>query len=206
MALQHVIELNNHAATLMKHGLFRDAIVAASSALKHHGELVHSHEVRSKWNCESDWIDKCMMYSDVTESSTGDFLYQRGIHLPSDFGDSTGIAPILIFNLALSHQLLALRHYNTIPHQQLLLKAKKLYELAHECEDSEDNVLFKFAIINNTALIHKTLGNDKVSKECLDFLMSLIMLFVDRGCSAHLQHIEGFLANISTVTETAPAA
>ncbi|CAJ1944070.1 unnamed protein product, partial [Cylindrotheca closterium] len=187
MTPSQVIELNSCAVALMKQGHYHDAIVATSSALKHCRELEMAQTVCATTNC---CIDQCMMQSDASEpysGSTGDFIYQNGILIPSDAYETVNIAAILIFNSALSHQLLARQHPGAVP-QSILLKAQRLYELAYYLQDSEDNVLFKFAVINNTAVIHKAVGNQAMSKECLDFLFSLMMLFVDRGCSVQLKH------------------
>ncbi|CAJ1948609.1 unnamed protein product [Cylindrotheca closterium] len=219
MTPTQVIALNNCAVALIKQQHYRDAIVAAASALKQYREFQRAHhqteEVQQQrattTNChEGDSIDQYMMQSDISEpsfnASTGEFVYQRGIFIPPNAYETINIAAILIFNSALSHQLLARQHPKTPVPQSILLKAQRLYQLAYDLQDNEDNILFKFAVINNTAVIYRAVGNHTMSKECLDFLVSLLMMFVDRGCSVQLQHVRGFLANLDSNTQSAPAA
>ncbi|CAJ1968229.1 unnamed protein product [Cylindrotheca closterium] len=211
MTPSQVIELNNCAVALMKQEHYRDAIVATSFALKHYRELEMAQTLYATTNScnDSDSIDQCMMQTDASESqngsTAGEYIYEHGILIPSDAHETVNIAAILIFNSALSHQLLARKHPGAVP-QNILLKAQRLYELAYDLQDSEENVLFKFAVINNTAIIHKAVGNQAMLEECLDFLVSLMMLFVDRGYSVQLKHVLNFLANLDANAPIAPAA
>lgn len=211
MDRRRVIELNNHAVAFMKQNQFQDAISAASCALKYHRalEMVHDGPCASDEEYGYHCIDQCMLQNDPNElpynAFSMEFVYQHGISIPYDTKDTVHITPIIIFNSALSHQLLARQNQGT-KSLSLLKRAKRLYQLAHDAHDTEESVLFQFAVINNTAVIHKTLGDWATSKQCFDYLLSMLMMFVDRGCGMQLKHMHGFLANVEANTEAAPAA
>ncbi|KAL3933950.1 MAG: hypothetical protein SGBAC_010179 [Bacillariaceae sp.] len=171
--------------------------------------MVHDRPCASDEEYEYHCIDQHMLQYDPNEfpydAFSMEFVYQHGISIPPDAKDTVHITPIIIFNSALSHQLFARQHQGE-KFLSLLKRAKRLYQLAHDAHDTEESVLFQFAVINNTAVIHKTLGDRATSKQCFDYLLSLLMMFVDRGCGMQLRRMHGFLANLETNTEAAPAA
>ena len=85
-------------------------------------------------------IDQSMMQNNVIHlpcSPIGTkFIYQQGIHMPGSI-DSASMPMSLIFNLALSHQLLARRcaEEGSESYETLLQKSKRFYQIAHK--DSE---------------------------------------------------------------------
>ncbi|CAJ1948613.1 unnamed protein product [Cylindrotheca closterium] len=216
-----VIELNNQAVAFMKQNQFHDAISATSAALKYQREIEIARSVaqcstsEGEEECACDCIDQYMLECDRVDlpcsALSSEFVYQQGIPIPYNATKTMAqVTPIIIFNSALSHQLLALhqQHHQagTIKSQHFLTHAKRLYQLAHDANDREENVLFQFAVINNTAVIHKALGNLAASKKCFDFLLSLLMVFIDRGCSTQVKHMHDFLVNVSANAGTAAAA
>ncbi len=145
-----------------------------------------------------------------SDDSTMDaFIYEHGIVLPiPDTMDSTVAIPVLIFNCALCHQLLA-RHWNDRSAScNFLERAKDLYKLAYDQQDADENVIFKFAIANNIGVIHKKLGNYEESSRCFEHLVSLMMFYIDVGAeeSKHLQPVHGFWKNVLGNGSIAPAA
>jgi hypothetical protein len=60
--------------------------------------------------------------------------------------------------------------------------------------------------VNNIALIHNDLNNTEMSKKCLEYMLSELMLLVHCGKGDHLQCVDGFLWNISWKTCPAAAA
>ena len=209
VSAKHVIELNNGSVALMRNQQFQKAVAVASSALKHHRELRRISE--QEYTTECGFIDSCMFQDDATDDepsndSTEEFVYQKGIRIPSNVSATFDITPILLFNLALSHQLLAQQQPQDSRRFLLLEKAKRLYELVGKSFDTRDNTLFEFAIINNAAVIHKTLGDDATSKKYFELLLSHLMMFVDCESSNRLRPMYGFLANMTSETQSAAAA
>ncbi|CAJ1966026.1 unnamed protein product [Cylindrotheca closterium] len=88
----------------------------------------------------------------------------------------------------------------------MLLKAKRLYELAYSVHDMDHDPLFQFAVINNIAMIEQMLGNTAVSDDCMDYLVSLFMLLLDQGFHTHFHHVRGFVANLPSNSNFAVAA
>jgi hypothetical protein len=75
--------------------------------------------------------------------------------------------------------------------------------------------MFTMAILNNSGMIHKQLGNQEASQQCFEELLSFIMCVVDYGREATdtaikpSYELEGFLMNTSSIFSkpgTAPAA
>ena len=62
--------------------------------------------------------------------------------------------------------------------------------------------------MNNIAIVYKHLGNQVEAKECLDYLLSFLMIYVDQGCGAELRYLQVFLVNVTADkgTMAAPAA
>ena len=162
-----------------------------------------------------DCVDEYMLLTaDIFATQTGPrcdatpFIYEHGIAIPSTAVPFEVIYSILIFNSALSHQLLAQEQQDHATRQRYLLKAKTLYELA--CKASRDvvdnNVLFHFAVMNNTAAIEQQTGNRSLSERYFEHLMSIFMLLVDGDCTSRLHLLRGFLRNVPVQVKAASAA
>ena len=154
-------------------------------------------------------MDKCMLLSgsdnECAAARSGTFIYHHAVIIPPPLEvDSTILTAILIFNAALAHHELA--EHSLCYRTRLLERAKQLYELAYDSCDLEQNLLFQFAFINNIAVIEREIGIFSNANEYFDYLMSLIILFVDRGCDLRLRHFKGCVANIPLPMRNAPAA
>ena len=131
------------------------------------------------------------------------FIYTRGIPLPPAITDLTIVGPILIFNVALSYHLEAEASGAST---EDLHRAKRLYELAYGSQTATENTLFRFAVINNIAVIDRQLGNIQESEYYINQLMSVLMLMVDQKHGAKLRQLRGFLVNLPSSSKTAGAA
>lgn len=210
---------NNMTLASLKTQDFSGAIESALFALRHLKALEAASPTKSSSVEEgSDCLDQCMLLSEVKETvpqhddaTHHGFVYDHGIFIHSSLSDCdySIVAPILIFNTALTYHLAVGAGYSTTPNETLQ-KARQLYELANkslvENDMLDSNNLFQFAVINNIAMIDRRMGNLEMSNECLEYLMTFWMLLVDSGCTMHLRHVQGFLINIPSSSTTAAAA
>ena len=120
--------------------------------------------------------------------------------------DAETITHILVFNTALAHHLLV-GHSDDQTSILFLRKAYKLYELAYNAHDIDGNPLFQFAIINNMAVIDRLLTqNMEAWNARMDYLMSLYVALMDRGCTSFVRRMKGFLVNAMPSSPVARAA
>jgi hypothetical protein len=207
---QTIIEQNNSAVAMLNHKDYAEAINILSLALILQKKIGF---VGKAVNYRTLSLDQCMLQSQRSETSQTDgrcetnraYIYRLGIFIPSTL-NSLIITPIIVFNLALAHHLKAEQSKDTDQHKCFLQKALRLYELAHNARGKGENSLFIFASVNNIALIHNDLNNTEMSKKCLEYMLSELMLLVHCGKGDHLQCVDGFLWNISWKTCPAAAA
>lgn len=155
-----------------------------------------------------------------------DFIYSSPISVPDSaflvpgLRTEVAISSIVIFNLALSHHLLAIQTKLLNPKQHttaLLAKSMKLYELAIQLQQQDAAIssancskLFILSLLNNLGNIYRLLGNEVASQYCFQQLLSLLL---------YLNYHDGFskisdTSNYSTFfknvlrqhMDTAPAA
>lgn len=215
----NIIDLNNQTVASLHQQDYPKAIEYSSSALWLQRDIISAETTRygSSPKEGTSLIDQYMLLSQPDHNKTNHemmqtaFTYDLGILLPTktdgNIMDQAVATPILVFNLALAHhQLYGGKSQSS--NRRMLIKTRRLYELAHASINAEDNVLFHFAIVNNIAVIDRMIGNTSVSNENLDYLMSLFMILVDRGNenSVLLRQLKGFPANLPTTEVAAPAA
>ncbi|CAJ1934726.1 unnamed protein product [Cylindrotheca closterium] len=211
MSLQHIINLNNYMVFLLESKQSSWAVkngVHAMELMDQLNEDQHltlasqsSLSVPCKQEDAHD-IDHYMHYMEHSDlydwdEPSDDYVYERGVTLPSTVTDFKCIIAVLIFNLALSHQLSAsTRHQHDDLRQKLLHKAKRLYELALREQIVDHSTAFKFAAVNNVAVIYRMMGDDETSQKYLDYLVSLRMHVVSVGDCPQLQQMNGFWRNV----------
>ncbi|CAJ1966038.1 unnamed protein product [Cylindrotheca closterium] len=216
MTFDFLIEQNNRTLAFLKAQDFIGAIDSSSLALKYHKArqaALHDQSPLHHSCSGSDCLDQCMFLSKINGSAPHSdhadhipFVYDRGIVVPRSMHDPSVVTSILIFNTALAHHLAAEAAYGTTS-PELWHKARRFYELAYQSHDMDYNVLFQIVLINNLAMIEQKMGNMSKSISCLEYLTAVLMILVDRGCSLHLHHAQGCLANIpSLASKTASAA
>jgi tetratricopeptide (TPR) repeat protein len=136
-----------------------------------------------------------------------DYVFRRCIQIPIStettiyFESPLFIYVVIIFNLALAHQLSAMECSDGSESASLRLsKAAQLYELAFNLqrdECMEDNALFSMATINNLALVYKSLNDSENAEKCFQYLLSILMLFV--GCGEQTsEFVEYFFRNTAS--------
>ena len=209
MSFSEAILENNKGVACLNSNDFWNAIDCFSISLK----LQKAHDVANTNhnldNQDECLVDQCMLLRDTNEddeeSPAHTFVYDQGIMLLPSVQDPAVVASIAIFNLALAYHLMATRNHDGVC-SELLQKACRLYQVAHKVQNMTDNALFQFAILNNIAVIYREIGNESVANNCIDYLMPVFMMFVDRGRFEELRHVRGFLVNVPCTLVTAAAA
>ena len=204
--IEYAIQQNNTAVYLIEAGDYVSAIIHISSALhilkKSMEEVDLQHGNRPMETHVS--LDACMTQSAAAQADEeeGHYMYQQAIRLPSgiEFNDRSSpvILSMIIFNLALAHQLSAVGSNKS---DLRMRKAAKLYELGYNLQRAEhfdNNVLFTMATVNNMGLLHHKLNDRETGNRCFEHLLSTLMFLID--CSkGHVYGIDGFLRNASHV-------
>ncbi len=218
-ASQIAIQRNNSAVSLIAAGNYDAAISALSSALKTYKQIMweetdeHPQKVKTS-------LDQCMTQSPAAtparassnEEESDQYMYRQAIHIPpltieSNYHASIMVSVMIIFNLALAHQLSAVGSHKK---QLKLRKAAKLYELGFNMQRDlnfeNNNVLFTLATMNNLGLIHHTLNDGETANRCFEHLLSTLMVLIDSG-EGDVCELDGFLRNVSNlISEPCSAA
>jgi tetratricopeptide (TPR) repeat protein len=213
------VKLNNTSVALISSGEYGRAISRLSKALVLANKRVLENSSESHGSLDVT-LDRCMAQSPLTDDDGNDeserslFLYQRAIYLadgmPFCYRTSVLASVIIIFNLALAHQLDAMKQPSKRS-RKCLKKAAKLYELAHsiyhENNDFEESAVFVLASVNNLGLIYQELHDTNTAQKCFQHLLSTLMFLVDCG-EGNVSEFEGFFRNTShlIVKETTAAA
>jgi hypothetical protein len=121
------------------------------------------------------------------------FIYQHAIVIPESSVAQTNTCPsnktisgIVIFNLALTYHLYALKTHAP----QKLRKAAKLYGLGfdlHNDTSVSTSPIFLLATINNMGHVYQSLKEAHLASTCFDYLLSTLMYMVDSGQGACIQ-------------------
>jgi tetratricopeptide (TPR) repeat protein len=211
------IQQNNHAIVMIENGNYHDAIIALSSALKAYKLILdESDDLMHQQEQIKTSLDQCMAQSRPTGDychkhldEDGQFMYKEAIRIPvnveSHYRAAVMVSSMIIFNLALTHQLAATVSDNR---ESALRKAAKLYELSFNMQRDEffySNTMFTLAIVNNLGLIHHQLDDRETASKYFEHLLSTLMFLIDCG-DGHATDFDGFLRNASTVSFQACAA
>jgi tetratricopeptide (TPR) repeat protein len=232
-----VSRFNNEGVSLIESGLYDEAITefskgltlvkqvlalqgdnqvdeAASDSMKtftepaSHSPICHFHKTQ-----ESDVTKECRDQEEFLIDEP--FIFRAPLYIQSRVTDHTSFTYhvkssfMLLYNLALTHHLSALKGHNT---QKRLQKALKLYELAYSIQMTEDiqlTVLQTMAIVNNLGLVHAALEDKEKSRQCFQHLLSSIMFLHDCGECDSVEQMDGFIANVMFLIlmgSSAPAA
>ena len=221
--IQLAFKLNNQAAALIGNGQFESSFPALTGALKKMSkeiiDLADHGEDPNAAHMKQTSLDECMLATSSVQEDEQDelsdnavdqgfYIYNRAIHLPAlsiedtSYHTSVMVSVVAIFNLALAHHLTAVEQNNA----QLLRKAAKLYELAHNMQSEEEwmenTSLFTMAIINNLGLIYRCLDERETSGKCFQHLLSTLMFFTDCGLDENQRDVPafaGFFRNTSNL-------
>ncbi|CAJ1950968.1 unnamed protein product [Cylindrotheca closterium] len=206
-----LIEQNNATVAFLQAKDASSALESSILALTNSSRIYDEQQI-STYQTRGGILDEFMLFSatdnESVNAASGTFIYEHAVIIPTTIEiDSTMLITILIFNAALAHHEMAERSFcHPDTRMRLLRRAKNLYEIAYESCDLEQNLLFQFALINNIAVIEQDIGNVSTANQCFEYLMSLLIVFVDQGYEIQLQHVKGFVANVPLAIKNAPAA
>ena len=137
------------------------------------------------------------------------FVFQSPIAIPEHFMDnadqmyvsSIAVSVMIIFNLALAHQLSGMATSISSMKVASLRKAVKLYELSfhllREEQMDEGTTVFSMATINNSGVIYYSLGDAATSGRCFEHVLSTLMFLIDCGECDRVSRLEGLFQNTS---------
>ena len=251
-SIQDATKLNNQAISLIAIGEYSPAIAMLTKALHLSQQGLTSSDPHPSLMSESFnlILDECMCHGGIREDdSKGNavcdkelqFLYAKPIQMPTDLCEfhytaSVTASVIVIFNLALTHQLCAIecttnpknrwedsasRRSSNKMALSYFRKAANLYELAHRLQEEEElqsTTFFVMAILNNMGLIHQVLNQTSVADQFFQDLLSTLMYVIDGqyySCPKEevwlgSSDVDGFLRNtmhlVSKKGRTAAAA
>lgn len=170
-------------------------------------EYSHNKEKSMQVDDECDYVQQFCSHDDDEEG----YLYRIPIvSKPESSGHTMGtIMPkIITFNLALAHHLKALEEK-----QNNYKIAVRLYQLVYQTELREKSkASFFFALVaaNNLADVHRRLNNQQKRQQCLQFVLSAIMLMGYDISSRNREYckvgLEGFVRNATSLILTPSCA
>lgn len=201
----------------------------SSTPVSAHWEEFRPHP-RSRTQCLSTFshddphVDQC---SDSTNQSSCDsipcesgfhsgYIFQDPIEIPRAAVARTRLSQkllakisiVVLFNLALSFHLLAVRNQSW----KMLGKAKSLYESAFEMhldDRCDATLLYSLALLNNLGLIYKQFQDQERSSYCFESVLATMMVLLESNEAHRITQWDGLLTNVSSLicTEiTAPGA
>ena len=199
-----IVDENNRTLAFIEAKEYSNALQSSLSVLnyQHRGAFRQSSQYSEA--SPSMTLDECMMLLSTRETSGGSeapFVFDRGILIPPSITDWRVITPAIIFNSGLAHHMVAETDESSSSTTRIprLARAKHLYQLAYSAsEAASESVLFRFALINNIAVIDRQIGNTEDSDRNFQGMLSMYMLFLDQRMTRHLRYLQGFLSNLSS--------
>lgn len=209
MSLQQVVDLNNTAVCRMKTSHPQDASEMLTQAVRYY-KLIQQ-QGRLPLTPPSDQesvINACLIqeqacWTDDTKiESNGHFVYNTACSIPNTLSQEY-VAPIIVFNLALS------RHFqgsqiqnNARERRHILTTATRLYEIAFHsylAVGGTRSGLMAIAITNNVALIYQEFGESQMAKNCFELLHCVLEKLLRSGDSVVMPYAYDFLRNLIPV-------
>ena len=194
MTFPHLaIQSNNWAASLIERGESPNAIRLLASVLKSLEEQkcdeVASNNDKGCPQAAPQALDQCIINvletqstDDLSVADNVQFVHKRPIYIPLSLASQSNftthiILPIIFFNTALAHNLLAIDCLDEAMKTELLLKKSlRLYEIAYRCNPG--STFFVIAIANNLGTIHNNLKNKQATRKYFTMLLSVLMFIL----------------------------
>jgi hypothetical protein len=210
MMLQSAVELNNTCVGLIASGDYKRAFALLSNALKITKQCmaIETAQDRFPHRRSTASLDMCIVHTPSEclspEDGNEHYMHRQAICIPpsvllepqSQQDVPVLLSAVIIFNLALLHQLSA--QQDGEKRRAQLTQAAQLYTLLHELQRSdhfENNVLFVMATMNNLGLVHAQLQDATNANRCFQGLLAVILMF-STGCDKQRRDFDGFLGNV----------
>jgi hypothetical protein len=155
------------------------------------------------------------------DSSDASFVYRTPLRVTEEelsqpnVDSELAMSSHLIFNIALSHHLIALddEYNDSIRCTKRLKGALKLYELGFHMHSKKGadgmSMNYALALINNCANIYEAIGSSARAQKFYNHMLSSLMMVIDGGEASNVDQLDGYLRNASRLIladEAAPAA
>ena len=217
--------MNNTGASLIRAGRYNEALAVLGNALMQVQKYLQDDSNSSSADCaevrqegqltrdDDDTLEKAVAQrldrkngeggafsidsDENNQSSEGSFVYRKPIEVTFRDDDSYTFSIFLIFNMALTHHLIAIEEKNS---KRRLKGALKLYELSYSMQMKGNvrlGITETLALVNNCAQIHKELKKESKARRFFQHLLSSLMMMIDSGYSEQIDQLDGFFANAS---------
>lgn len=212
-------DLNNHAVVLIRGKKYNGAIKTLCKALEKYRILISSQSLSENDESMSNIsLHTCVQQSEYIQQQThilqdeandqSLYIHRQPLCIPKGLGKNyeeiTMASALVIFNLALAHQLLAEEEsMDGQSRRKLLKKAGKLFQCALNMSIDEEldssSFSFTLAAMNNMGIIYYQLDENEAATNCFERLMSIIVYL--HGSSFDASHYVGnacaFISNNS---------
>mmetsp|Transcript_32798 Transcript_32798/g.54977 ORF Transcript_32798/g.54977 Transcript_32798/m.54977 type:complete len:228 (+) Transcript_32798:271-954(+) len=225
--MQEVIEMNDFSAFLVEGKEYKKALeilnycltcVQKTKQVRVDTSIMKRVKASLFGSKKNPTKQRCSIDNDTAEND-GSFIYRSPMRLneeelQSHVDPELAMSSVLIFNIALSHHLLALEspQINQLSTVKRLKGALKLYELGfhmHSKRGAEGmSMNYALALINNCAHIYDALGRPTRAQKFYSHMLSSLMMMIDGGEAGKVDQLDGYLRNASRLilTDAAPAA
>ena len=212
-------DLNNHAVVLIRGKKYNGAIKTLCKALEKYRILISSQSLSENDESMSNIsLHTCVQQSEYIQQQThilqdeandqSLYIHRQPLCIPKGLGknyeETTMASALVIFNLALAHQVLAEEEsMDGQSRRKLLKKAGKLFQCALNMSIDEEldssSFSFTLAAMNNMGIIYYQLDENEAATNCFERLMSIIVYL--HGSSFDASHYVGnacaFISNNS---------
>jgi hypothetical protein len=221
-AMRSTMLLNNRGVAHLESGRIKEASVLFGKALSASKEIELCPRTQAERPDENDLFKHDLSsvafnfqsgQGPLTSSGPSDlrFIFHKAFMIPSQMYSVSEYYVTCMFNLALSHHLLALDGEDA--NKSRFFAATRLYELAYtltlqDCDEISE--LLILAIVNNLGQIHKVNNEDTKANLCFSHLLSTLMFFLVCGECGGIESLDVFLSSVMNLllkdALSAPAA
>ena len=212
------IKYNNQGVYFLKCGLYDEAVSAFTESLFMAKRLMAmyqecydaaGHTQTRKCDesyCLRPYCDFVQLKSSpyMESNSRRGFIFSSPIEVHDDLEGAPmhcylRMSFIVMFNLAISHHLLAMSNQDRMTQIDNLEKATRLYQLAygiHMQEDVNISVYQTIPIVNNLSQVHYSLGNFRDANVCCKNLLTTLVFLRECGEDKTVDNLDGFYSNV----------
>lgn len=211
--------LNNSGAYMLLNNQYAEAIsMFRSSVLLTKQQLLFLEAEQvpltpGKGGLHMNFIDlDCSSSQSHNDSPSGSldtedaFVCKSVIIITQDDSKDLSLLPLVaasaVYNLAIAHHLYGQRNQST----RYLQKALQYYELSYKMQHTETNPLHTLAVLNNVAMIHRSLENQLKAKKFLQQLYAVMSLLELSGQKQNKRRWTGFWSNVLCLVLDPPAS
>jgi tetratricopeptide (TPR) repeat protein len=232
--LHKSLELNNEGARLICKGEYARAVSTFLEAMSTVKQMLADENIIRRNRDEDTEMDSTCEYGSETvscmeaESSSSPeeaasygnesshcFVFRKPLVMSLDAdicGDRTvaKLSAIMMFNMALSHHLSALKHHKNATQLHAALRMYENAYLLQQNEQVEISILYNLALSNNLGQVLKAMKHQPEARKCFEQLLSILLLVTEYCDDEEKARLENFFRSalpcIQGTTEAAPVA